>query len=871
MPLRVCGTVQCDWPMMNGMPPPSCLLIVLVPLRGRRWVTQFVIGAVLLGLTNMSWIVGRIGVHVAVPSSWRSVAPSVLFGGNILAILFLAVAAFRLMSAADPAKRLARKLERRGDDRGAAEIYVRAGKPRAALRAFKRARAWADAARIAQSLGQLEEAAGLFRRAGGDHLNEAARIYRRLGNDGAVRQCYQELAQSHIAAERFAQAAVAWFRAGEPMRAARAAELGLDQGSLRPGVEEYRIAVQAAEAARNHTLLARLAEQVPDFERAAAAWAAAGAFDRAAQALIRIGRLAKAAEYLDRAGDTKRAAALLYRLIKERIARHEPLDSPAPDGLASSEGQTLESFAEGVLGKLREAGLYDEYLDLLQELNRVDEAVAWLAANGRRAEAADVAYQSQRWDLAVPLLEELERWGEASDVYELVGDLQNAARCAEAEGEDERALALYRRSGDRAAAARCMVRLGDVQDALSELVAIGRYDEAWELLRVQPGRVPDIPGVIVELAESLHGRGRLLDAIACLQRAVIGVALTPERIPPTLALAHYLVEVGDLQAAMGQIHRILDLDYSHQPAQELGKKVQRLLAVRSPAETRAFEATRPPSLVAPHSEHERYEIVTELGRGGMGVVFKAIDRKLERVVAVKVLRTTSRAEAERLEREAKAAATLNHPSIVTVYDFEEGLGSYLIAMEYVDGQPLDKVLKTDPLRIRANLATILPALAEAVGYAHDQQVIHRDLKPGNILLTAGDTVKIFDFGIAARLDKNDPQAAKICGTPFYMAPEQIRGGVPSPSSDIYSLGATFYHLVTGHPPFTRGNVLEAHLKEQPTDPAADAPWMPPGLSGIILRCLEKNPARRYADAHELYRDLADLLGSGRLRPVGEHG
>ncbi len=858
--------------MRNRAPFSSCPLTVLVPLPGRRrWTGPFVIGVVLLLLTNVPWIVARIGVHVMVPASVREMSPGLLLGGNVLAIVFLAIAVLRLVTDVDPAGRMARKLSRRGDHRGAAEIYLRAGKRRTALGAFKRARAWADAARIAQSLGQKEEAAGLFKRAGGEHLRDAARIYSGLGDDQAVRQCYQELAQWHIAAERYAQAAVAWFKAGEPMHAARAAGLALDRGELRPGIEEYRIAVQAAESARNHPLLARLAEQVPDYERAAASWAAAGELERAARALTRIGRLRQAAEYLDRAGQSKQATLMLYRFVKERVARHEPLETPVHSLTSSSDGLTLGQLADRVLGRLRDAGLDDEFLDLLQELGRIDDAVAWLSAHGRREEAADVAYQAQRWDLAVPLLEDLGRWGEASDVYELMGDLPNAARCAEAGEEDERALALYQRAGDREAAARCMARLGEVQDALKELVSIGEFDQAWELLRVQPGRVPDIPEVILDLAESLHTRGRLYDAIACLQRAVSGVALTPKRIPPALALARFLVEAGDLQSAMRQIHRILELDYSHRPAQELGRKIQQLLSVRSPAETQAFEAARPSTLLAPQAEHERYEIVTELGRGGMGVVFKATDRKLERIVAVKVLRTTSAVEAERLEREAKAAATLNHPSIVTVYDFEKGLGSYLIAMEYVDGSPLDKVLKEAPQRIQTNLATILPALAEAVAYAHDQKVIHRDLKPGNILLTASNRVKIFDFGIAARLDKSGGEAAKICGTPFYMAPEQIRGDPPSPSSDIYSLGATFYHLVTGHPPFTRGNVLEAHLKEVPADPAADAPWLPDGLSEIILRCLKKDPASRYANAHELYWDLVNVLGTGRFDSGGGNG
>jgi len=338
---------------------------------------------------------------------------------------------------------------------------------------------------------------------------------------------------------------------------------------------------------------------------------------------------------------------------------------------------------------------------------------------------------------------------------------------------------------------------------------------------------------------------------------VVGVALAPARLPAALALARLLMEAGDLEAARNEVRRILEFDYSFAPAQELNARIRRSLEGISPAETRP-PAPGPVPAVQPQVKGERYEILTELGRGGMGVVFKAVDTRLERIVAIKVLRTTSEAEVERLRAEARAAANLNHPFIVTVYDFEEGMSGYLIAMEYVNGQPLDKVLRTEPERIRAHLVPILLELAEAVAYAHDHRVIHRDLKPGNILLTVDDKVKIFDFGIATRLDTEDPRAAKVCGTPFYMSPEQIRGEAPTPASDIYSLGATFYHLATGRPPFSRGNILEAHLKTPAADPRNIRPDIPENLAGVILRCLEKDPGRRYPDAHALHRDLLQV-------------
>jgi serine/threonine protein kinase len=192
---------------------------------------------------------------------------------------------------------------------------------------------------------------------------------------------------------------------------------------------------------------------------------------------------------------------------------------------------------------------------------------------------------------------------------------------------------------------------------------------------------------------------------------------------------------------------------------------------------------------------------------------------------------------------------------VTIHDFEEGFDGYFIAMEYVPGEAMEDLLKANPERIRSRLVLLLLRLADAVAYAHSHHVIHRDLKPGNILLTPQDEVKILDFGIAARLDRGDGDKVSISGTPFYMAPEQIQGEPPTPATDIYAFGATAFHLATGRPPFHTGNVINDHLDKPPPNPVDLAPDLDPEIARIILRCLEKRPEDRYADTDELRADL----------------
>ena len=615
---------------------------------------------------------------------------------------------------------------------------------------------------------------------------------------------------------------------------------------------------KAAQETHDHPTLARLFEAQGDWRRAALSWRAAGDNSRAATNFRRAGRLDEAAAAEGAAGRPREAAQLRIRQLHElrerlRVIRARgSADTPEGDRLRLQIRQETESLVAH-LGRL---GMDREIIDVLRAAGRVEEAVDRLASDGQLAAAAELARDSERWDLAADMLERLGRWGEASDMHELAGNLEQAGACAERAGEDTRALQLYRSINRPDRAAHCLARLGSLQEALRELHRVGRLDEACTILRSYPGPVPDIAQVILDMADWAADQGSLDLAIACLQRAVVGVALQPGRLEPAVALARRLHEAGELEAAKEQLERVLSFDYSFQPARKLRAAIEASEASAGLATTQP--STESPERVRPSAAQKRYEILTELGRGGMGVVYKARDTRLDRDVAIKVLRTTSAEEAARLEQEAKAAATLNHPGIVTIYDFEAGFDGYFITMEYVPGDPLDMLIRTSPERVRRHLLTILTRLADAVAYAHSHHVVHRDLKPGNVLLTAQEEVKILDFGIAARLDTGATAGPAVCGTPYYMAPEQIRGQDTTPATDIYALGATAYHLATGRPPFHEGNVIEAHLNKEPSDPAAAAPDLPTGLGPIILRCLAKDPTERFQSAAELRAALRSI-------------
>lgn len=270
----------------------------------------------------------------------------------------------------------------------------------------------------------------------------------------------------------------------------------------------------------------------------------------------------------------------------------------------------------------------------------------------------------------------------------------------------------------------------------------------------------------------------------------------------------------------------------------------------------------------------RYELHRRLGRGGMAEVFLARDQLLDRPVAVKVLFpefATDPAFVERFRREATAAANLNHPNIVGVYDWGEADNTYFIVMEYVDGRTLSEILRDDGPLHPDRVADIGADVAAALGSAHRNGVVHRDVKPGNVLVTSAGLVKVADFGIAraitASTEENLTQVGTVMGTAAYFSPEQARGDAVDPRSDLYSLGCVLYELVVGRPPFTGESpvgIAYKHVHEAPVRPREHDSGVPLALEAIILKCLAKNPANRYPSAEDLRADLRRFREGNRI-------
>ena len=268
---------------------------------------------------------------------------------------------------------------------------------------------------------------------------------------------------------------------------------------------------------------------------------------------------------------------------------------------------------------------------------------------------------------------------------------------------------------------------------------------------------------------------------------------------------------------------------------------------------------------------DRYQVEARIGAGGMAEVFRGFDPVLSRTVAIKVLlpqfaRDTS--FVHRFRREAQAAARLNQPNIVGVYDSGSDDDTQFIVMEYIEGRTLAEFISAGRRPTPVQAAEIAQKIAAAIAAAHTQGVIHRDIKPGNVMVTRDGTVKVMDFGIARMLGpETAPQTSAVLGTASYLSPEQAQGTPVDARTDIYSLGAVLYELLTGRPPFMGDSsvaVAYKQVNETPELPSSLNPEVSPSMDAVVMKALSKNPSNRYQSAEEFSADLARVIAGQQV-------
>ncbi|MBI5497586.1 MAG: protein kinase [Deltaproteobacteria bacterium] len=754
---------------------------------------------------------------------------------------------------AKPSKKVARQLMEAKRFKEAAEMFRALGDLAALVDALRGAGNLLEAAEILESDAKHREAAELLESGNQPAMLErAGELWRALNQEKRGMDATRKAAQLHAqkgdgdkavdlllrakdrtSAELYLiPAAEAFARREQHARAGEMFE-GFGREAQAGAAFEYH-AAHAADDKERRGALARAARnyaKVNDWPAVGRCLEQAGYPDKAAEAYARGQLWQEAARTLSQAGRGEEAARLLI---------DKGLGQAAVSYL---EGQgDMRAAAQAALAAgdaVKAAQLFEDVGDLEGAFNAHVRAANYTAAG-------DIALQKNRPAEAAELFEKATNYKRAAEIHEGMGNRLKA-------GE------LFSRGGDPANAARMLLADGKVREAAGVLLGHGK---------------PESMDVQMDITRKLVMGGDLKGAVQFL-KAAVDARQPAEAIPMALELSNLMEGAGDVPNALAYAQRAAQAKKDH--AEAVSRVQQLFMRINSEQMRAAYEAAMQQQVAAQSSlaaqrkmveaqpkddAPPRYVPEAELGRGAMGVVYRARDTVLNRPVALKRLPEAMASDAEARTRflaEARAAAGLNHPCIVTVYDAGVERGAPYLAMELVEGPVLTQVVpqKIHPARALVYCA----AIASALDAAHKAGIVHRDVKPGNILMGKDGRVKLTDFGIAAALSGGGKDG--VTGTPYYMSPEQVMGGDVDGRADIYSLGCVLYALIAGHPPFTGADVLQRHLHSPPPPLSAERPGVPPELDAVMNVCMAKDPAHRFQTGAQAAQAFVEL--EGRLR------
>jgi tetratricopeptide (TPR) repeat protein len=604
---------------------------------------------------------------------------------------------------------------------------------------------------------------------------------------------------------------------------ARALPLYEKAGAKAKLARAYLAAKQPARAAKVYSEMGRHAEAAHHYE-AAGAWADAG------ESLLTLGDERAAAELLERGGELERAARIHQRLgdpeSAARLFGRAGLGIEAADTLLQARGRKPRIL-------VRAADLYESAGDF-------ERAATAFAEAGEPRRAAE-------------LFEKINRFSRAAECYARSGAFERAADCHEKAGEITQARAAWERAGDRTRAAELALEEGKNLVAGAAFYEVGAYERAIDILQRIPPSSPDAGASSRLLARIFLEKGLIDRARERMQALAVQGPPDKDDLELLLTLATALERLGDGASAIEALEKISGVDPEYA---DVEARLERL------RERASGPATMPGAL-----ESARYELRDEIGRGGMGIVRLAWDRELQRPVAIKFLPQELAVNPDALKMfrgEARAAAAMNHPNIVHIYDVAVIEGQPCIVMEYVQGRTVREVMRVrgssekQPLPPK-RVGEIGREICNALAYAHRQNVIHRDVKPSNMLLAADGTVKLMDFGISKVMETGDEAKSEAKGTPQYMPPEQILGREIDGRTDLYALGISMFEIATAQRPFSGEGVVDQQLHAVLPDPRRLRPEIPESLVQILQRACEKNPDQRYASAHEMAQALDRFL------------
>jgi len=738
-------------------------------------------------------------------------------------------------------------------------------------------------------------------------LSKAAREWARRGE-------YLIAAGLYTKAKKWQEAAEVYEKANAPLKAA---DIYYRINDFVRAAQNYEKAKQHERAATVYikaNMLKNAAENyevVGNFKTAAELYEKSGNFEKAGELYQRIGLFNKSAQMFRHAGNWEKACNIMETIINNVFAEtdesmlksayftsliKESIDCYRKIGRNDRAAELLEKG--GLLAE--SAALYSEiknykkagelfaktgnYLDsaqcfekagMFQESSRMRakhyesrgeilEAAKIYETIGDTASAAEIYQKAGNINKAAELFFTSGEYAKAAQFFEKSNNIIRAAESYEKAGDLKKAAELFHRSGNRQKEIELLERSGDYLLLAKRYKEQGLNELVISTLQKIPPSSPDYNEAVRLLASTFNEKGEVTLAISKYREALSGSKVTEENIENFYELAGLYEKTNNIPEAMKIYEEILKVQYHYRDVVQRVRALQEKAQVQGVstgekveelyAETKYSVKEKPPS-------KKKYEIIGEIGRGAMGIVYKAKDTVLQRIVALKVMpkfMVDNPKISENFKREAIAAARLNHPNIVTVYEAGEEEGDLFIAMEYIEGSNIKQLLlQKKPIPIQGVLF-ISAQICKGLGYAHENGVVHRDIKPTNIMWTPKKLVKILDFGLARVIQEMASTVTIVGGTPHYMSPEQTLGEKVDHRTDIYSLGVTMFEMVTGRLPFSRGDIGYHHIHTPPPDPREFNKSIPDELARIILKCMAKKPEERYSSAYEVFDELKKI-------------
>ena len=622
-----------------------------------------------------------------------------------------------------------------------------------------------------------------------------------------------------------------------------------------------------------------------------------GQIDRAAKTYVELDEWSKAAELYEK--EHQFGTAAVYHLkagnnswAARCYARHGRMDKAAELYREMGDVDTAIHILvdagdfETAAAIQREAGGVDAAVELLLEADRHEDAAAMLREHGQENKAdrllAEHYDDHGEWSRAAERYEALDQTSDALDRHRRAGNHARAGELLQREGNFkeagaefkkakafEKAAACYEKSDDRREAARQYLLAGMMKQAVDNLLLArdvvsvaqiysqsGFAKQALEVLKV-PHTHAQYQAAHVLRARFLERQGDVDGARNELIGVVTRLGLSRQTLGVVFMIAELYTQQGDGQNALRLLERLESRGLRHEDLDRRLAKLRDAVEKTKVASAGGNEDTQI-SVAAGLPESERYEFQKKLGQGGMGAVYAARDRRLNRRVAIKLLLESdlpSDMARKYFFREAETVAALSHPNIVGIYDYGEIDGRPFIAMEFIEGYDLEQLVRNGGVLDVGKMVPICGQLASALDYAHQRSIMHRDIKLGNVMVTVDDLVKLMDFGLAKAISENPDRSLLVIGTPYYMAPEQIAHEDIDHRVDVYALGILMFRLVTGRLPFETGDVLRSQRYDPPPNPAMYDPKLPKPLVGLILQCLEK----RREDRPQICGEIAERL------------